>query len=284
MTFPSYRSTAGGIRAGAAALAALAFIYVCSLPASAQNAGEKAGIMPPGGPAPRTADGHPDLTGTYWPNRTGSPHVENTGRPFDPAALRQFDARVTPEAPPVFLPAAEARMKAASATQRELSKLSVNCIPRGLPAIWLSNTYATQLIQTPGMLVQLIEVLNNFRIIHTDGRPHPKYPEPLYHGNPSAKWEGDTLVIESIGFDPSTFVSNNGSWFHSDEMRVTERLSRPSKNYLQVQITVDDPKVLARPWTSAPRNWTLINEDVHEYYCTNNPDVDEFQKLDSQGK
>jgi hypothetical protein len=261
------------------------------VPLAAQDAGrrpgpgDKVGLAPPGGPAPRTADGHPDLTGMWWPNRTGIPHVENTGADVERAALRQFDADKTPEAPPMFLPDAAAKMKQLNATQRELNKLSVNCVPRGLPAIWLSNTYATQFVQTPGMLVQLIEVLNNFRIIHTDGRPHPRYPEPLYHGNPSAKWEGDTLVIESIGFDPSTYVSNNGSWFHSDEMRVIERISRPSRNYLQVQITVDDPKVLAKPWTSAPRNWTLVaNEDVKEYYCTNNPDVEEFQKLDSQGK
>ena len=59
-------------------------------------------------------------------------------------------------------------------------------MPRGLPAIWLSNTYAVQFVQTPGQLVQLIEVLNNFRVIRTDGRPHPKYPDPLFHGNPSA--------------------------------------------------------------------------------------------------
>jgi hypothetical protein len=230
-------------------------------------------------------DGHPDLTGTWWPNRTGIPHVENRRVPIDPAALRQFDPAKTPEPPPVFQPWAQEKMKAESATQRELNKLSVNCIPRGLPAIWLSNTYAVQFIQRPGLLVQLIEVLNNFRVIHTDGRPHPKYPEPLFHGNPSARWEGDTLVIDSVGFDERTFVSNNGSWFHSDEMRVIERLSRPSKNHLIVQLTVEDPKVLAKPWNSAPRNWSLVDgEDVHEYYCTDNPDVDEFQKLVDQGK
>jgi hypothetical protein len=114
---------------------------------------------------------------------------------------------------------------------------------------------------------------------------HSADPNPSWFGESIAKWEGDTLVIDSIGFDPSTFVSNNGSWFHSDALRVVERLSRPSRNFLQVQITVEDPKVLARPWTSAPRNWSLVaNEDVREYYCTNNPDVDEFQKLDAQGK
>jgi hypothetical protein len=277
------------IRAAAAGIAALAFIYAWSFPAAAQNAapgpGQKVGIMPPGGPAPRAVDGKPDLTGMWWPNRTGIPHVENTGADVDRAALRQFDPAVTPEAPPMFLPDAAAKMKAMTATQREAAKGSVNCVPRGLPAIWLSNTYAVQFVQTPGLLVQLIEVLNNFRVIRTDGRPHPKYPDPLFHGNPSAKWEGDTLVIDSIGFDPSTFVSNNGSWFHSDELRVIERLTRPSKNYLQVQITVEDPKVLAKPWTSALRTWTLVDgQDVKEFYCTNNPDLEEFQKLIEAGK
>ena len=132
---------------------------------------------------------------------------------------------VTPEEPPSFQPWAAAKMKAMTATERELAKGSVNCIPRGLPAIWLSNTYAIQFVQTPGLLVQLIEVLNNFRVIHTDGRPHPKYPEPLFHGNSSARWEGDTLVIDSIGFDERTFINNSGSWFHSDELRVIERIT-----------------------------------------------------------
>jgi hypothetical protein len=272
-------------------VAALALVSLLTIPAGAQGPaaapgpGQKVGIMPPGGPAPRAADGKPDLTGMWWPNRTGIPHVENTGAEVERRALRQFDADVTPETPPAFLPDAAAKMKAMTATQREAAKGSVNCVPRGLPAIWLANTYATQFVQTPGLIVQLIEVLNNFRVIRTDGRPHPQYPEPLFHGNPSAKWEGDTLVIDSIGFDPMTTVNNNGSWFHSDEMRVIERITRPSKNYLQVQVTVEDPKVLARPWTSALRTWTLVEgEDVKEFYCVNNPDLEEFQKLIEAGK
>src|ERR671911_1409079 len=118
-------------RAAAAGMAALAFTYALSFPAAAQNApppgpGQKVGLMAPGGPAPRAADGKPDLTGMWWPNRTGIPHVENTGAEVDRAALRQFDPAVTPEAPPVFLPDAAAKMKAMTATQREAAKGSVN--------------------------------------------------------------------------------------------------------------------------------------------------------------
>ena len=141
--------------------------------------------MPPGGPAPRAADGRPDLSGVWWPNRTGIPAREKIEAcRWIRAALRQFDPNVTPEEPPSFQPWAAAKMKGMTAAQRELAKGSVNCIPRGLPAIWLSNTYAIQFVQTPGLLVQLIEVLNNFRVIHTDGRPHPKYPGPAVSRQP----------------------------------------------------------------------------------------------------
>ena len=106
-------------------------------------------------------------------------------------------------------------------TELELSKSSVNCMPRGVPAIWLQNPYTTLMVHKPDMLVQLYEVLNNWRVIHLDGRPLPKYPEPLFHGNSTARWEGDTLVVESVGFDDRTYIMPNG-WFHSDELRVTE--------------------------------------------------------------
>ncbi len=277
------------LRLGVASIAALALVYLLAPAAGAQNPEYRYKVMAPGGPAPRTADGHPDLSGVWWPNRTGIPHVENQVEPgdkfgVDPAALRQFDARATPEERPSFQPWAQEKIKTMTATQSERAKLSVNCMPRGLPAIWLSNTYAIQFVQTPGQLVQLIEVLNNFRVIPTDGRPHPKNPDPLFHGNPSGRWEGDTLVVESVGFDERTFVSNNGTWFHSDDLKVTERISRPSMNYLQVQITVEDPKVLTKPWTSAVRNWTRTTERVGEFYCTDNPDIGEFEKIIEQEK
>jgi hypothetical protein len=166
-------------------------------------------------------------------------------------------------------------------TELELSKSSVNCIPRGVPAIWLQNPYTTLMVHKPDMLVQLYEVLNNWRVIHLDGRPLPKNPEPFFHGNSSAHWEGDTLVVESIGFDDRTYIMPNG-WFHSDELKVTERYSRPSKNYLMVQITVDDPKVLQKPWKSAPHRWTLGDGEVYEFYCTNNKELEELQKLREQ--
>ena len=236
-------------------------------------------VMPPGGPAPRLPDGHIDLSGHWLPNSAGQGVSGRDG--VDPAARRQFDPRVTPEDKPAFQPWAEAKINSMTPVEKELAKSSVNCMPRGLPAIWLQNPYSTVIVHTPTMMAQLYEVLNNWRLVYTDGRPLPKNPEPWFHGTSTTRWEGDTLVVNSFGFDERTFVMPTG-WFHSDAMKVTERYTRPSKNYLIVQITVDDPKVLTHPWASAPRRWTLGNGEVYEFYCDNNHELDELGKLKNQ--
>lgn len=260
-------------------LAAVSLAYALSLSVSAQDAKYTITVMPPGGPPPRLADARPDLSGHWLPNGAGQGVSGRYG--VDPAAVGTFDPRVTPEEPPAFQPWAAAKIKSMTPTELELSKSSVNCMPRGVPAIWLQNPYSTLMVHKPGLLVQLYEVLNNWRVIHLDGRPPPKYPEPFFHGNSSARWDGDTLVVESVGFDERTYIMPNG-WFHSDELRVTERYSRPSMNYLIVEITVDDPKVLLKPWKSAPRRWTLGDGVVYEFYCTNNKEVEELEKLREQ--
>lgn len=258
----------------------LAFACCFALPGLAQDGAPGADyqitVMPPGGPAPRLENGRPDFTGMWLPNSAGQGVSGRYG--VDPAAVRQFDPEITPEEPPAFQEWARGRIAAMSPTELELSKSSVNCMPRGVPAIWLQNPYGTMLVHKPGLLVQLYEVLNNFRVVYTDGRPLPEYPEPLFHGNSAARWEGDTLVLESIGFDERTYIMPNG-WFHSDELRVIERYTRPSLNYLIVEVTVEDPKVLAKPWTSAPRRWTLTESPINEFYCTNNRDLEELQRL-----
>jgi hypothetical protein len=241
-------------------------------------------VMPPGGPPPRLSNGRPDFSGHWLPNSAGQGVGGRYG--VDPAAERQFDPAVTPEAQPAFQPWAEARIKSMTALELELSKASVNCVPRGLPAIWLQNPYSTVIVHTPTMMAQLYEMLNNWRLIHLDGRPLPADPEPWFHGSSTTRWEGDTLVVESTGIDERTYVMPDG-WFHSDALRVTERYSRPSMNYLFVEVTVDDPEVLVRPWKSAPRRWTLGDGEVYEYYCTNNKEPEELEKLralESQGQ
>jgi hypothetical protein len=260
----------------------LFLVCMASLPATAQEekasppgpAKAKTQAAPKGGPAPRTPDGHPDLSGVWFPGTAG-------GFTFNPALRRQFDAKATPEEPPAFQPWAAAKIKAMTTTDYELGRASVNCLPRGVPGMFLIDPYPFQLIQTPGLFAQLDELNNNWRVVHTDGRPHSPDPDPSFDGDEVGHWDGDTLVIDVIGIDERTWNNFTG-WFHSDQEHVIERISRPSMNYLVYQVTIEDPKVLSKPWTSAPRVWTLGHEDLLEYYCTNNQDVDQYKALKSK--
>ena len=258
---------------------AMAIAWSLTAGAQSKNTEYQIKALPPGGAAPRLADGHVDFSGQWFPNGAGQGVSGRFG--VDPAALGTRDRTAPPEEKPAFQAWAAAKIKAMTPTELELSKSSVNCLPRGVPAIWLQNPYSTLIVHKPGLMAQLYEVLNNWRVIHLDGRPLPKDPEPFFHGTSAAHWDGDTLVVDSIGFDERTYIQPNG-WFHSDALHVTERYSRPSKNYLMVQITVDDPKVLEKPWKSATHRWTLGDGEIYEFYCTNNKELEELQKLRAQ--
>ena len=121
-------------------------------------------------------------------------------------------------------------------TDFELGRASVNCLPRGVPGMFLINPYPFQIVQTPGLFVQLDELNNNFRVVHTDGRAHNPDPDPSFDGDGVAHWDGDTLVIDTIAIDERTWNNFTG-WFHSDQEHVLERVSRPSLNYLNVVVT-----------------------------------------------
>jgi hypothetical protein len=273
----------GSYRISAAAL--LVFMGMAAMPAGSQEGQEgkapesgtaksKPQGAPKGGLAPRTADGHPDLSGVWFPGTAG-------GFTFNTALRRQFNAKETPEEPPPFQPWAAAKIKAMTATDYELGRASVNCLPRGVPGMVLIDPYPFQLVQTPGLFIQLDELNNNWRVVHTDGRAHNPEPDPQFNGDEVGHWEGDTLVIDVIGLDERTWNNFTG-WFHSDQEHVIERISRPSMNYLVYQVTIEDPKVLTKPWTSAPRVWTLGHEDLLEYFCTNNQDVEQYKSLKSK--
>jgi hypothetical protein len=241
----------------------------------AQDTQYKIRPLPPGGPAPRLADGHVDFSGQWFPNGAGQ---GVSGRfAVDPAAIPQFDSKATPEERPAFQPWALAKIKAMTPTELELSKSSVNCLPRGVPAIWLQNPYTTLIVHRPGLMAQLYEVLNNWRVIHLDGRPLPKDPEPFFHGNSAARWEGDTLVVESTDFNEDTWFDRAGN-FHSDALHVVEKWAFLDPNTIEYKATVEDPNVFTRPWSVSvilyrhrEKNFQLIEDyrftlDYDQYY------------------
>ncbi|PYU32290.1 MAG: hypothetical protein DMG31_10865 [Acidobacteria bacterium] len=237
--------------------------------------------LPPGGPAPRTADGHPDLTGRWYPNGAG--RMLQGAYPVDPVVFRQFDPKVMPEEAPSFKPGLPAKY-----TRRYAYGI---CDQAGTPSTTLeqiSQHAPMELIQTPGRLAMLYEYPLDVRMIYTNGRSHPKDPDPTFNGDSAAHWEGDTLVIDVIAIDERfrNITGAGGSgWFPSDQEHVVERFSRPSKNYLIYQVTIEDPVVLAKPWKSAPRRWSLAqgpNDEWGEVFCTLNQEPEEYQKITEQ--
>ena len=119
--------------------------------------------------------------------------------------------------------------------------------------MWTDNPYPHQIVMKPNLFVHLIESNNNWRVVRIP-RPHKptEEQEPLYMGDTASRWEGDTLVLETISLDTDTWIQGNG-WYQDEQTQVIERLRRPSMNYLEYQYTVEDPKVLTKPWTSAWR-------------------------------
>jgi hypothetical protein len=247
---------------------------------------DKIKILPPGGPAPRSADGHPDLTGRYYPNQAGR-MIQGAYR-IDQSITRQFDPAKTPQENPVFRP--EAVEKYQHPTPYG------SCAPGGTPTS--ITTQATEhgpleIIQLPGKVWLLTEFPQTIRYVPTDGSAHSADPDVTFNGESVGRWEGDTLVVDTIAIDTrmrNISVGRTGdanAWLHSEKEHVIERFSRPSKNYLSYQITVEDPVVLMKPFTSAPHMWTLAQDpkDVWtEYLCTANEEPDFWKNMDQKTK
>jgi hypothetical protein len=127
------------------------------------------------------------------------------------------------------------------------------------------------------------------RWIPTDGRAHSKDPDVSFAGESVARWEGDTLVVDTVAIDTrmrNISVGKSGdanAWTHSEKEHVIERFSRPSKNFLIYQVTVEDPVVLVKPFVSAPLRWSLAqgkDDNWTEYLCTANEDSNAYQGID----
>jgi len=197
----------------------------------------------PSGPAPRTPDGKPDLSGVWYAQR-----------PVDPGK-------------PEPLPWAEALLRERAANNAKDAP-GAHCLPRGLTNAGALFPY--KLVQTPKLLVMLFEDdIPSHRQVFLDGRGHPKDPNPRWMGYSSGHWEGDVLVVETVGFDDRSWLTAQGHP-HTDMMRVTERFRRPDLGHLEIEITIDDPGAYAKPWIIKRVSELDSNDDIGEYVCTEN--------------
>jgi hypothetical protein len=212
---------------------------------------------------PRTADGKPDLTGVYNAPFGGG------GRGRGGAAVAPTDGIART---PTVKPGNEKYKVVRGPTDAGLTS---DCMPLGVPGSF-NVPYPFQIIQAPTTITIFYEYPNTFRIIPIDGRPHPADVDPTWMGNSVGKWDGDTLVVDSIGFNEKTEV--NG-YHHTEALHTVERFHRVDMNTVQYEVTIEDPNVFVGPWAES-RTFTLRPEveKIDEFVCENNRDYSKLFK------
>ena len=150
------------------------------------------------------------------------------------------------------------------------------CYPPGTPRVYL-QPFPWQIVQTPKETIFLYEYDHTVRHVFTDGRKHPEDVTPSYMGDSIGSWDGDTFVVDTVGFNDRTWLDRVGHP-HSDQLHVIERFQRVNLNDLEVDITMEDAKALAKPWTvhlgfQLRADWTL-----EEQVCPDNGDFVSFEK------
>jgi hypothetical protein len=201
-------------------------------------------------PAPRTPDGKPDLSGLWQPEV--NPYRFNLIQDLNDASI--------------FRPAAEAIFLERLKDFRRDDPVT-NCLPGG-PSEVLNTTY--RIIQSPAIVALLYESgTGRYRQIYVDGRKLPKDPTPTWLGYSVGHWEGDTLVVESAGFNGRTWLDRAGHP-HSENLRVTEKFRRVDFGHMQFQITFDDPETLTKPLNLSLKVNYAADTDMLENVCNEN--------------
>ena len=157
----------------------------------------------------------------------------------------------------------------------EENSSSLKCDPDGPPKV-LNHPNPFEIVQIPGRMFMFFEEQHIWRTIWADGRELPKDPDPSYLGYAVGKWEGDTFVVETIGFNDSQWVDAYGNP-RSEQTRLTERYRRLNHDTLELQVTIDDPKSYTKAWISPPKLHKLEpGWEIAEWFCV----VDEDKAYD----
>jgi hypothetical protein len=225
------------------------------------------------GPAPRTADGHPDLSGVweFVRNRPkpGTPTPADAGR----VGLEQFfNIGWTLKDGLPFTPWAK-ELRAKRFADESKDNPDAHCLPLGLMQLH-THPQPRKIIQSPKLVVILYEAQTGIRQIFMDGRPLPNNdPQPWWYGYSVGHWDGDTLVVETIGFRDDVWLDLEGSPL-TGTGKMTERFRRVNFGNLEIEVTVEDPKAYTKPWTVLIKQRVLLDTDLIEFICNENEKSD----------
>ena len=207
----------------------------------------------PSGPTPRASNGTPDLSGIWTPDRTFIYDISSSLKPGEELPLQPWAAKLAKE-------------------RMSKDDPEANCLPAGVPRM---APYPWKIVQTPTLIVFLYEGnIHTYRQVFLDGRSHPKDPNPTWYGDSTGKWEGDTLVVDTVGF-------NDKFWFdfaghpHTEQLHVIERFRRRDYGNLDMDITIEDPGAYTEPWKIKRTSPLMVKGEIQEYICNeNNQDVE----------
>jgi hypothetical protein len=232
-------------------------------------------------PAPRMSDGKPDLSGVYQGSTRRGKEWDAEAPSGDQlgvaAPRRPGDVRPAPREPIPFTDAARKQAQE-FLNRRSIDDPQARCLPQPSPRTTASGLFPTQFVQNAHDLVILYEYLDEARVIPIDGRGHPDDWEPSWKGDSVGHWEGDTLVVDVIGFKAGGWLAAGVQ--HTDKLHLTERYTRVDKDQLNYEVTMDDPGIFTRPWTM--RATLMLRDGTHlrEYSCVeSNQDVDRYETL-----
>lgn len=230
-------------------------------------------------PAPRTETGRPDLSGIW----VAADRLEDQCDPGEecimqmelPADQRDI-ARSLPDGLPLT-PWGEA-VRSERASRQSMDDPHARCLPPNFPRAYYFPQYF-KIVQTPELMVILHEFNASYRQIFMDGRPLPEEPFPYWSGYSIGHWEGDTLVVESLGYRDDLWLDMQGTPI-TESARVTERITRDTFGDLSVELTIDDPKAYTRPWTVTLASEAVVDTELIEEICLENEqDVQLFEEL-----
>jgi hypothetical protein len=233
-------------------------------------------------PAPRAANGKPDLSGVWHVQPTP---VEEMTRLFGADLIRDADSvsvpgmeldtiskyainilvDFKPQDAPMRPEAAALFGKRAGGTVRDPG---IDCLPLGIPISSLVSE-VHKIVQTPGLIVDLLELDNAHRQIYTDGRKLPADPQPSWLGYSVGKWDGDTLVVDTVGFNDKAWLDVLGHP-RSEALHLVERFHRRDFGHLDLEMTFDDPKMYTKPFTIKITHLLVPDSDILEYFCAEN--------------
>jgi hypothetical protein len=230
-------------------------------------------------PVPRATDGKPDLSGVWHVEPTGRAEmkrlfgegidtVEVPGMEIDTVSKYAFDILLDYEPADAFM------RPAAAAIFRERAKglgkdlPSTHCLPTGIPLSTLVSEFH-KIVQTPDLIIDMLELDSAHRQIYTDGRKFPPDPNPSWLGYSIGKWEGDTLVVETVGFHDKSWLDVLGHP-RSETTKMTERYRRRDFGHLDIEMMIEDPNLYTKPFGIKVTHQLAPDSDIYEYFCMEN--------------